>query len=502
MLQQDYATKETVTYIQARLKTVWVRSNEGSTIDAHEVVNSGAYGVIVNDFNAMYDVLESYPSGSYVRTAFNIAHRGLSGSYNDNSYMGAAAAMGVGATHLELDGFLTADNQIILNHDATVSYYSEGYGTGTAVKTYIDDLTYAQIQSGCLLTTRGPDEPLPLLDDVMKLMKRTDVVLVFEFKAGNMDATQKVTVVQTLKTMLDKYDFYDQIVVISFDTVILGHMKTYLPQVPTARLGNAGMTSFLNDWGSINATIDADMRYMDKSASESFFRDRGYLSYSWTQDTTALVESRFNEGFIGLTNNYADYLEEKVKSVDAVATETETVAVGDTITVLTTTYGDITSEVSAGVYAVEEERTCFNVVATYTVDGRTYYDYVVVPKPASAILPEETPPPEEDEDSSVDDSSSDADDSSVGEDDNSSDADDSSVDADDNSSDTDADTSNGDVDDEDNEDEDSEDEDNDGEEESSSTTGGGCASSSATGGILLVCLLSVACVVSARRKKE
>ncbi len=81
-----HATKETVTYIQARLKTVWVRSNEGSTIDAHEVINSGAYGVIVNDFNAIYDVLESYPSGSYVRTAFNIAHRGLSGSYNDNSY--------------------------------------------------------------------------------------------------------------------------------------------------------------------------------------------------------------------------------------------------------------------------------------------------------------------------------------------------------------------------------------------------------------------------------
>ena len=68
----------------------------------------------------------------------NIAHRGFSGNYPENTMLAFEKAIEAGADGIELDVHFTKDGEIVVIHDERVDRTSDGEG-------YVVDFTYEEI---------------------------------------------------------------------------------------------------------------------------------------------------------------------------------------------------------------------------------------------------------------------------------------------------------------------------------------------------------------------
>lgn len=373
LLPQSLATRERVEYIQARFKTVWVMPEENSDICLRGCINSGAYGIVTEDVSNAYNVMKLYPE-SFVRSSFNVAHRGLKDLYNENSLSGTKAALAAGATHVELDGKVTTDGKILMMHDSEISRTTNGKGD-------IENMTYEQARQYKLDLKEPKDETIPSLDEIMEFMKGTDAILVFEIK------TNKEAIIKPLKEAIERYDFWDQIVVIAFDTIQLERMRDAMPQVPTANLNDAKSSSFaacLKWMGEYNTGVDTSKSNISQDFNERYLRDRGIIGWYWTYSGYSGIDGAVESGYIGITNDNADTYGEEIREVNKAGYalqegEAFDVWEGDEIELTLTRYNGTQETVLGKVENAEDLGDYYGIIASYRVKGTTvtYYTELV-----------------------------------------------------------------------------------------------------------------------------
>lgn len=363
VIPQSVATQENVFYLQSRFRTVWVRPESSQKQNLYYSINSGAYGIVSEDYESVIQMLGEYDDFSSTRMPFVAAHRGLPNTYNENSVSGVKAAIAAGATHLELDGYLTTDNRIAMMHDYTIDRTSDGEGV-------IEDYKLAELQQ-FKLDMFEPCEPIPSLDDIFDAMKGTDAVLLFEVKS------EKIEIVNALKTALEKRQMQRQVVVITYHLNILEAMTRILPEIPTADL-----SSVLEEEME-NAILN--FRYFNTGTSTSFngvttemnaiMRDRGIVGWYWTYDSVPTMEEAMSRGFTGLTTNVAgEFVSGNstkyvyVKGNESVKTVP---VVGEEIPLIGITYHKTEEKVKGKVIYTEDLGDRYAVVASFSVGGGT-----------------------------------------------------------------------------------------------------------------------------------
>ena len=89
----------------------------------------------------------------------NIAHRGASANYPENTLAAFAAAIAMGAVMCELDVHLTRDGVAVVIHDATINRTTDGKGSVAAMTLAELRQADAGIRSG----GRSADERIPTL---------------------------------------------------------------------------------------------------------------------------------------------------------------------------------------------------------------------------------------------------------------------------------------------------------------------------------------------------
>ncbi len=371
MLDREAATYETVTYLQARFKTVWAVSED--EFGDYAAIASGAAGVVTEDFFATYDAISSFTETTYARMPFNVAHRGLPTSHHENSVSGTRAAIEAGATHVELDGKLTTDGEIVMMHDDAIDRTTDGTGN-------IESMTLAEAKTH-LLDMYGEKEEIPTLKEILPLFETGDAVLVFEIKTNN------TALVSRLKEILDETDFYEHIVVIAFGYPNLAEMQKVLPEVPIADLNSYSEKNFaekLPTLGEYNCAISTSGS-KTKEFNEKYLRDRGILGWYWTQETETAVDEAFENGLVGLTNNVGAYFGGKNHTYRVVfgsrSPETGPLSVGSEIPVLAVKYDGTTVEGTGEVVRLEERKNSsdprdpgyYEVIAKYVSGDMTYY---------------------------------------------------------------------------------------------------------------------------------
>lgn len=362
VIPQSMATQENVRYIHARFKTVWVRADGSEKKDLYDCVGSGAYGIISSDFHAVYNVLNEYWKG-LSRMPFNVAHRGLPNECNENSVSGIEAAAKHGATHVELDGYLTTDGEIVLMHDDSIDRTTTGSGK-------VESMSLAEIRR-YKLSQFKPEEEIPTLDDAIRTLKQTDVVLILEIKSS------KKEIVDILKRKLEEYDFWRQTVVISFNPSILSKMKDSLPEVPTANLNAASASSFvsvLNWMGAYNTGIDTPST-SDISFNEATLRDRGIVGWYWTYSDFAGINGAAARGFVGVTNNDASSYENMPMYVSAPEFCAAALTEEAELPVVVTEYSGQKREETGIVFSFEDRGKYYSAVAAYKNKSMTHYLY-------------------------------------------------------------------------------------------------------------------------------
>ncbi len=327
VLPEAVASYDNVRYVQARFKTVWVKAGSDGRMSIKNCVASGCYGVIAESASAVNGVLREY-EGGISRTPFNSAHRGLPEKYNENSVSGTLAAVEAGATHVELDCYLTKDKEIVFMHDANLARTSTGTGN-------IEDYTSAELNKFRL--KQISDEKIPYIEDIAGALEKSDAVLILEIKTNNPDFAD------VLKEKLsgDLAWLKNRMVVISFDGDQLGRMSEVLPGIPAGDLNGKTSQTIEEILGVAcreNRAIDYNFAALDKTKNKRLIA-RGIIPWTWTYNGEVTVVNGLETGIPAMTNNNADALSLMPEKI-AVLPETDKVPeIGGSIKIEVTEYG-------------------------------------------------------------------------------------------------------------------------------------------------------------------
>lgn len=380
IMPQSAATLDVVTYIQARFKTVWAVPDSYRFMDIYDCVGSGAYGVVSEHFTDVYDALATYTEKSVPRTAMNVAHRGCSNASYENSLSAVRIAIENGATHLELDGKLTTDGHIIIIHDDQVANTTTYDGNKTA-----EQMSLSELQSYPLQLRKSGETPkrylkddndndiveyLPSLDQVLDLIKDTDVILVLEIK------TDTTAIVPVIKSVAEEYDMLDKLILITFDDsgTMIDTAYRYLPNTPVARLEGLGSKVWsMSDIGDViqylnTKNVALDKAYYTGGSDAQFNRylhDRGMIGWYWTFALESDVDLGEELGYLGITNNCAEVYANKVRFVRGTEQSKSTLSVGDVVAISVTDYSGNTMTVDGEVFYLKRSNSGWTVIARY-----------------------------------------------------------------------------------------------------------------------------------------
>lgn len=300
VLSKKDATTANIEYLQGRFKAVWVKSDASTKIEVADMVNTGVYGIWLDDCALAYRTFEDYKTkNSLTRMPLNIAHRGLALASYENSLEGCIEAYNYGATHLEIDLKLTKDEHIVIMHNDTINDVTNG--TGTVANMTLEQLRQYKIiknlNGGSIM---GTGVNIPTLEEFFEEFADKDVVLVLELKTSDGNLVTK------LAEMLEIYPYMkSKVVVIAFDTPQLENMRKQLPEIPTANLNGFSFGSNgLIMCGSYNTVPDTSSGLSTDTLNK--MSQRGIVSYHWTHETYSSVVSGMTSGMLGITNNVAE----------------------------------------------------------------------------------------------------------------------------------------------------------------------------------------------------
>jgi glycerophosphoryl diester phosphodiesterase len=124
----------------------------------------------------------------------NVAHRGASGNYPENTLLAFQKALEIGVDEIELDLYLTKDGHLIIMHDSTVDRTTDGTGA-------ISDLTLAEIKAldaGGVFGEQFRGERVPTWEEALELVQGKVGLNVHLKEGGNPDGDYERKVAKAL----------------------------------------------------------------------------------------------------------------------------------------------------------------------------------------------------------------------------------------------------------------------------------------------------------------
>lgn len=301
ILSSENATLGNVRYIQARNVTVWATAD--NDLDIYKALQNGAYGIVSYSAAKTYEAFSAAADGELLvnRAPYNVAHRGLAATNYENSIEAFDAAYKAGATHVELDLQLTKDNKIVIMHAENINSVTNGSGKVTDYP--LDELKQFRIIKNCKNQVLGEGVPIPTLEEVFDYFKDTDLLFLVEVKSGSASFTTY------FKEVLEKYDYRNRIVMISFNEAQLKILRKELPEVSCCSLNDLTVANFFDKLPAMSEFgYTFDVTYGNAAGGKLYrmLRDRGYMVWTWTYGYYSDIVAGIKSGSTGLTNDAAD----------------------------------------------------------------------------------------------------------------------------------------------------------------------------------------------------
>ncbi|MDO5037468.1 MAG: glycerophosphodiester phosphodiesterase [Tissierellia bacterium] len=157
------------------------------------------------------------------------AHRGASKAYPENTQRAFDAALPY-AQGLEIDVQRTRDGHLVVLHDEEIDRTSNGQG-------WVKDMDLAQLRTytfhGGKEAFFNQDCPLPLLEEVLAWVKKTDLLINIELKTSILPYTGMV---EAVLDQIRALALEDQVILSSFNHRDMVLAKKLAPQVAAAFL--------------------------------------------------------------------------------------------------------------------------------------------------------------------------------------------------------------------------------------------------------------------------
>ncbi|MBQ7369197.1 MAG: hypothetical protein IJW60_05775 [Clostridia bacterium] len=340
VLPASMGTAENVRYLQNRWQTVWLATDSVEKIQINDCIQSGAFGIIATDYNAVFSMYETYGE-SLCRTPINIARRGVTKLHNENSRLGTEKAIAYGADAVELDVHLTKDNAIVFMDDATLNRTTDGTG-------YLNSYTLKELQEFNLDLIEGEEETIPTIDDILPLFAQTDAVCVLDIRSG------AGTIVPLIREKLIEYEMLEQVVCISTNQTLIQEARTFIPEIATVSFA----------FTELRAAYEAsDKTAYDKAAFESA---RGLVSYSSNLSYGNFMDEQTQKGTGWLMTDDASYYRNREQVVSGKNVAKRALELGDKIELSAVNYNGSVENKTGEVFYLEDKGTYWQVIASYT----------------------------------------------------------------------------------------------------------------------------------------
>jgi len=159
-----------------------------------------------------------------------LGHRGAMGIAPENTITSFKEAFKYNVDLFELDVHLSKDKKLIVIHDHYVDRTTNGKGL-------VKELTSKKLKkldAGIKFNKKFKGEKIPFLEEVFDLMKENfSVRLNIEIKNGPIFYKG---IEEKIIKLIDKYNFYERIIISSFDHYTLKKIKDINPKIYTAIL--------------------------------------------------------------------------------------------------------------------------------------------------------------------------------------------------------------------------------------------------------------------------
>ncbi|MCR3906450.1 MAG: DUF1080 domain-containing protein [Tenericutes bacterium] len=304
--------QELVHYMQQRAMTVWTAANNDD-VSQYKAILSGVNGIITQDFESLFEKYATFGPNTHVRRPLMIAHRGLYAgglsSAPENTIEAAQEAYSKGADIIEIDVYLSLDQEVIVIHDATTARTAPEYDSLTIAQS-----TLAQIKSVNLADPNGGRENLkiPTLREFMTAFKDEDVVLFIEIKP-----TSDLLVLRVAE-LIEELEMYDQSAIIAFSTTNIQSMNVYMPELSNGHLTgavlnaqnlNTSLTNMFSTNVPINSTLNPNFGALTKNFVEAIVH-RGITVWPWTLNEYNIIVQYYNYGVSGITTDHLGYIQD------------------------------------------------------------------------------------------------------------------------------------------------------------------------------------------------
>lgn len=305
--------------LQKLLVQVWQEA--GDDLERNTAATAGVNGILSNDDEALYRVLDSFSSNAMLRGPIVVSHRGLSNLedengelYNENTVRAARAAYDRGgADAVEIDIHLTTDGRAVVMHDDTIARTTNGSGN-------VETMTSEQLKLYQVNSRSSTGDPIPLLDDFFQEFQGDDLIFYVEIKST------KEGIITALKDAIEEYGMSGRVAVISFHTEMLEKFRRACPEISVGVLNSSlnvmgsdytsALRSIKSQTGALNATFHPSYEQLDGQLI-SQISARGIEICTWTYRSQNDLLADYTLGYGSYTTDYPDWLAETAYRIEA-----------------------------------------------------------------------------------------------------------------------------------------------------------------------------------------
>lgn len=231
----------------------------------------------------------------------NIAHRGYSHIYPENTMLAFQKAVEAHCDGIELDVHFSRDGQIVVIHDENLDRTTNGKGN-------VWDYTAEQLRTldaGAGFAGRYGISPIPTLKEYFEYIKDKDVFTNIEIKNG---IHPYPGLEQKLIEMIRRFDLDDKIIFSSFNHYSMVACKRLAPHIPVALLTSSWMVGAGAYARGLNAEF-VNPRY--QSLTDEALKElaaHGVQVQAWTINNEDVMRAMIQQGIYGVITDRPDVM--------------------------------------------------------------------------------------------------------------------------------------------------------------------------------------------------
>lgn len=243
-----------------------------------------------------------------MKRSLNIAHRGFSGHYPENTMEAFRRAVEVGCDGIETDLHMTKDGVIVICHDEKIDRTTNGTG-------FIANYNYKELckfDAGIKHGEQFKGERIPSIDEFLDYVRDKDLLINFELK-NNIISYEEME-----KKVIEKvygFNMEKNVILSSFNHYSMIHAKQIDSSIKTGLLYQAiiyKIDEYVESVGA-DALHPFYPAVMNKNIVEDI-KKKGIMINAYTVNEQEDMKSLIELGIDGIITNYPDKLKKVIEN--------------------------------------------------------------------------------------------------------------------------------------------------------------------------------------------